>query len=248
MIDFKKVERIATALEKQLGIDEPGNKRVRKAEEVEKKPIFEKIDDRTYEEKDKAGVDPNPHNESPLQADDEGEADDIEKEISDAENVIDKVDKANPENPANIEQTMDRGANDESEEITPDEAKACIASLQRLIRIAKAVKMSKDMPATKKEEVLGKIQKASAKFRKAVAQKEESDGDAQDASDHPAVQTFISIFSQKRGKLNSIMKGRGQGAKRIRSLLGDGIDNKLVGNMTLTELFNAMSNVLSKLK
>lgn len=221
MINFKKVERITAAIEQQLGIEASDNDEF----------LVEEIDKNIADEKKDLGVDDNPHNESPLQADDESEGDNIENEIADAEF----------DNPTNIEQTMD------DEDFGPGEVQACVASLKRLIKIAKAVKMSKDIPATKKEEVLSKIQKASAKFRKAAAQGEGEEGDSKGATDHPAVQTFISIFNQKRGKLNNIMKGKGQGAIRIRSLLGD-VDNKMVGNMTLTELFETMSSILGKLK
>lgn len=240
MIDFKKVERIAAALEQQLGIEVSENEQIKNAKEAAKDDlIVEEIDKAIADEKKEEGVDNNPHNESPLQADDESEASDIEKKIADAE----------VENPANIEQTMDEEADDENEEIDPYEAQACIASLKRLIRIAKAVKKAKDIPATKKEEVLGKIQKASEKLRKAGAKENNSENDEQDTSDNLAVQTFINIFLRKRGKINGILNGRGQGTKIIRAMLGNkGFDNKVVGNMTLTELFNTMSSVLSKLK
>ena len=54
------------------------------------------------------------------------------------------------------------------EEFTHEEALAFQASLKKLINIAHTVKMSKDLPASKKEEVLARIQKASEKFINAV--------------------------------------------------------------------------------
>ena len=203
--------------------------------------------------------------------DDIEQTDELNDDIADLEQQLDDAEEA-PEAPA-VDDGEDNGAddddwedddddaeaegdsdkadgNDDGIELEKDEAKACIASMKRLLRIAKAVKMSKDMPACKKEEVLSKIQKASDKLRKGALGGAPAtvEDDEVSTEDHPSVSSFVQIFNTKRGKLNSIMKGRGKGNVRIRTLLGNGVDNKIIGNMTVSELFRTFSSVLSALK
>lgn len=272
-MNLKKFERIAAELEKQLGIEEAGDELIDKAEDAVEKgadSLPEAIDDGIEQEKKEEALPP-----PALEASDDNEK--LAAEIEEAEQAIDNAEQAQQEaddvqqvndDIADLEQQLDNAdapaepvddGNDAVEAIPVeppkteeaeeyDDAKPVIASLKRLARIAKAVKMSKDLPATKKEEVLGKIQKASDKLRKAAFGGAEDEDAAGAEPEHPAIQTFISIFNTKRGKLNSIMKGRGRGNQRIRSLLGDGFDNKMIGTMTLAELFSTLGSILAKLK
>lgn len=258
-MNLRRIERIAQELEQKLNL-EAGDELIDQAEQAVadgKDTLPEAIDERTKNEQEQENLPP-----AAFEADDDmnqlnSEIEEVENSIDDAEQA-DEVQQVN-DDIADLEQQLDGEEPVESVEAPEEEpaddfeenkadAKACIACLKRFIRIAKAVKMSKDMPACKKDEVLSKIQKASEKLRKAVAASDGIDNGDDDASDHPAIQTFISIFNSKRGKLNSIMKGRGKGNQRIRTLLGQDFDNKMIGTMTLAELFKTLSSVLGKLK
>ena len=268
-MNLKKIEKIAAELEKKLGIDEAGDELIDKAEDAVAHgddTLPEMIEDRNKEEKVNSD-NPIVTEPAPLEASDNdidspndeiNEVDNAINDIKDTENLnndnADLESKLDNDEPAEapVEESAEAPTEAPAEEsdddipVDKEDAKAFIASLKRLIRIAKAVKMSKDMPATKKADVLGKIQKASEKLRNATGAGV-SEEDAEE-NEHPAIQSFISIFNSKRGKLNSIMKGRGKGNQRIRSLLGQDFDNKMVGTMTLAELFRTMSSILNKLK
>ena len=269
-MNFRKFDRIAAELEKTLGINDAGDELIDKAEDAVAQgedTLPELIDDNIEEEKVNSD-NPIVTEPAPLEASDDDiqslndeidEVDDaindiedtnsINQDIADLESQLDDAESADApvEEPTEAPAEEPTEASDDDIPVEDGDAKACIASLKRLIRIAKAVKMSKDIPATKKADVLGKIQKASDKLRK-VAGVGAPEEEGTDENDHPAIQSFISIFNSKRGKLNSIMKGRGKGNQRIRSLLGQDFDNKMVGTMTLAELFRTMSSILNKLK
>lgn len=279
-MDLRKFERIAEQLEKSLGIETDNGllDNAEGAADAGADLLPDAIDENIEKEKQNADIQPSPleADDDEVQAltteiqDTEDAIDDIEQteqlndDIADLEQQLDKAEEA-PEAPAvedgadtdgddleddDDDAEVEGDSDDDGIELEKDEAKACIASMKRLLRIAKAVKMSKDMPACKKEEVLSKIQKASDKLRKGAfgGAPATVEDDEVSTEDHPSVSSFVQIFNTKRGKLNGIMKGRGKGNVRIRSLLGTGVDNKIIGNMTVSELFRTFSSVLSALK
>ena len=147
---LQKIERIASALEEKLGIteDDAGNTLIDQAEEQVSASteatacdnLGQKLQERT------------------------------DKELKDAPDYTPALEASDGEIPSEVpektasEPTVAAEEVVADEEFTHEEALAFQASLKKLINIAHTVKMSKDLPASKKEEVLARIQKASEKF------------------------------------------------------------------------------------
>ena len=159
--------------------------------------------------------------------------DKAEEEVAKEENVQESIDEniekekkeeALPESPL-------EASDEEAPEVKTDDegAKACIASLQKLLKIAKAVKMSKDMPKCKKEEVLKKIQKASEKFRSAAIGENDEDGETQEKltntnsrqkTKDDAAGKFIQFIITNRSALTKLLNG-GVKSQPISTVLGN---------------------------
>ena len=165
--------------------------------------------------------------------------DKAEEKVAKDENIQESIDEniekekkeeALPESPL-------EASDEEAPEVKTDDefdnegAKACIASLQKLLKIAKAVKMSKDMPACKKGEVLKKIQKASEKFRSAAIGENDGDGETQERLTNTnsrqktrddAAGKFIQFIMSNRPALTKLLNG-GIKSQPISTVLGNNV-------------------------
>ena len=190
--------------------------------------------------------------------------DKAEEKVAKDENVQESIDEniekekkeeALPESPleASEEEAPEVKTDDEFDN---EGAKACIASLQKLLKIAKAVKMSKDMPACKKEEVLKKIQKASEKFRSAAIGENDEDGETQERltntnsrqkTKDDAAGKFIQFVITNRSALTKLLNG-GVKSQPISTVLGSnmmGISTP-AGRLTPLQLIHIFKALLSK--
>ena len=166
-----------------------------------------------------------------------------------------KKEEALPESPL-------EASDEEAPEVKTDDefdnkgAKACIASLQKLLKIAKAVKMSKDMPACKKEEVLKKIQKASEKFRSAAIGENDEDGETQERltntnsrqkTKDDAAGKFIQFIMSNRSALTKLLNG-GIKSQPISTVLGNNVMgiSTPAGKLTPLQLIHIFKALLSK--
>ena len=230
MMNLRKIEKIAAKLEEELGLNESGDELIDKAEEevAKEENVQESIDENIEKEKKEEALP-----ESPLEASAE-EATEVGAEEAPA-----------PEAPVETEDEFDN-----------EGAKACIASLQKLLKIAKAVKMSKDMPACKKEEVLSKIQKASEKFRSAAVGGNDEDGETQEKltntnsrqkTKDDAAGKFIQFIMSNRSALTKLLNG---GAKNqpISTVLGSNVMgiSTPAGKLTPLQLIHVFKALLSK--
>lgn len=190
--------------------------------------------------------------------------DKAEEEVAKEENVQESIDEniekekkeeALPESPL-------EASDEEAPEVKTDDefgnegAKACIASLKKLLKIAKAVKMSKDMPACKKNEVLRKIQKASEKFRSAAIGENDEDGEEQERltntnsrqkTKDDAAGKFIQFIITNRSALTKLLNG-GVKSQPISTVLGSnmmGISTP-AGRLTPLQLIHIFKALLSK--
>lgn len=190
--------------------------------------------------------------------------DKAEEEVAKEENVQESIDEniekekkeeALPESPL-------EASDEEAPEVKTDDefdnegAKACIASLQKLLKIAKAVKMSKDMPACKKGEVLKKIQKASEKFRSAAIGENDEDDETQERltntnsrqkTKDDAAGKFIQFIITNRSALTKLLNG-GVKSQPISTVLGSnmmGISTP-AGRLTPLQLIHIFKALLSK--
>ena len=190
--------------------------------------------------------------------------DKAEEEVAKEENVQESIDEniekekkeeALPESPleASDEEAPEVKTDDE---FGNEDAKSCIASLKRLLKIAKAVKMSKDMPACKKNEVLRKIQKASEKFRSAAIGENDEDGETQERltntnsrqkTKDDAAGKFIQFVITNRSALTKLLNG-GVKSQPISTVLGSnmmGISTP-AGRLTPLQLIHIFKALLSK--
>ena len=190
--------------------------------------------------------------------------DKAEEKVAKDENIQESIDEniekekkeeALPESPleASEEEAPEVKTDDEFDN---EGAKACIASLQKLLKIAKAVKMSKDMPACKKEEVLKKIQKASEKFRSAAIGENDEDGETQERltntnsrqkTKDDAAGKFIQFVITNRSALTKLLNG-GVKSQPISTVLGSnmmGISTP-AGRLTPLQLIHIFKALLSK--
>ena len=228
MMNLRKIEKIAAKLEEELGLNDAGDELIDKAEEKVAKDenIQESIDENIEKEKKEEALP-----ESPLEASDE-EAPEV------------KTDDATTAPVATDDEFDNEGA------------KACIASLQKLLKIAKAVKMSKDMPSCKKEEVLKKIQKASKKFRSAAIGENDEDGETQERltntnsrqkTKDDAAGKFIQFIMSNRSALTKLLNG-GIKSQPISTVLGSnmmGISTP-AGRLTPLQLIHIFKALLSR--
>ena len=228
MMNLRKIEKIAAKLEEELGLNDAGDELIDKAEEKVAKDenIQESIDENIEKEKKEEALP-----ESPLEASDE-EAPEV------------KTDDATTAPIATDDEFDNEGA------------KACIASLQKLLKIAKAVKMSKDMPSCKKEEVLKKIQKASEKFRSAAIGENDEDGETQERltntnsrqkTKDDAAGKFIQFIMSNRSALTKLLNG-GIKSQPISTVLGNnmmGISTP-AGRLTPLQLIHIFKALLSR--
>ena len=228
MMNLRKIEKIAAKLEEELGLNDAGDELIDKAEEKVAKDenIQESIDENIEKEKKEEALP-----ESPLEASDE-EAPEV------------KTDDATTAPVATDDEFDSKGA------------KACIASLQKLLKIAKAVKMSKDMPKCKKEEVLKKIQKASEKFRSAAIGENDEDGETQERltntnsrqkTKDDAAGKFIQFIITNRSALTKLLNG-GVKSQPISTVLGSnmmGISTP-AGRLTPLQLIHIFKALLSR--
>lgn len=185
--------------------------------------------------------------------------DKAEEAVAKEENIQESIDKniekekkeeALPESP--LEASFDEAP----DEFDNEGAKVCIASLQELLKIAKAVKMSKDMPACKKEEVLGKIQKASEKFRNAAIGGNDEDGEAQEKltntnsrqrTKDDAAGKFIQFVIANRSSLTKLLNG-GAKSQPISTVLGSNVMgiSTPAGKLTPIQLIHIFKALLLK--
>ena len=190
--------------------------------------------------------------------------DKAEEKVAKDENIQESIDEniekekkeeALPESPleASEEEAPEVKTDDEFDN---EGAKACIASLQKLLKIAKAVKMSKDMPACKKEEVLKKIQKASEKFRSAAIGENDEDGETQERltntnsrqkTKDDAAGKFIQFIMSNRSALTKLLNG-GAKSQPISTVLGNNVMgiSTPAGKLTPLQLIHIFKALLSK--
>ena len=190
--------------------------------------------------------------------------DKAEEKVAKDENIQESIDEniekekkeeALPESPleASEEEAPEVKTDDEFDN---EGAKACIASLQKLLKIAKAVKMSKDMPACKKEEVLKKIQKASEKFRSAAIGENDEDGETQERltntnsrqkTKDDAAGKFIQFIMSNRSALTKLLNG-GIKSQPISTVLGNNVMgiSTPAGKLTPLQLIHIFKALLSK--
>ena len=233
MMNLRKIEKIAAKLEEELGMNDAGDELIDKAEEevAKEENVQESIDENIENEKKEEALP-----ESPLEASSEEVPEVKTDEVSTA---------TAPEAPVAAEDEFDN-----------EGAKACIASLQKLLKIAKAVKMSKDMPACKKEEVLGKIQKASEKFRNAANGENDEDGETQEKltntnsrqkTKDDAAGKFIQFVTSNRSALTKLLNG-GAKSQPISTVLGSNVMgiSTPAGKLTPLQLIHIFKALLSK--
>ena len=190
--------------------------------------------------------------------------DKAEEKVAKDENIQESIDEniekekkeeALPESPleASEEEAPEVKTDDEFDN---EGAKACIASLQKLLKIAKAVKMSKDMPKCKKEEVLKKIQKASEKFRSAAIGENDEDGETQERltntnsrqkTKDDAAGKFIQFIMSNRSALTKLLNG-GIKSQPISTVLGNNVMgiSTPAGKLTPLQLIHIFKALLSK--
>lgn len=190
--------------------------------------------------------------------------DKAEEKVAKDENVQESIDEniekekkeeALPESPleASEEEAPEVKTDDEFDN---EGAKACIASLQKLLKIAKAVKMSKDMPSCKKEEVLKKIQKASEKFRSAALGENDEDGETQERltntnsrqkTKDDAAGKFIQFIMSNRSALTKLLNG-GVKSQPISTVLGNNVMgiSTPAGKLTPLQLIHIFKALLSR--
>ena len=186
--------------------------------------------------------------------------DNAEEKVAKEENVQESIDEniekekkeeALPESPL-------EASEEEAPEVKTDDegAKACIASLQKLLKIAKAVKMSKDMHSCKKEEVLKKIQKASKKFRSAAIGENDEDGETQERltntnsrqkTKDDAAGKFIQFIITNRSALTKLLNG-GVKSQPISTVLGNNVMgiSTPAGKLTPLQLIHIFKALLSR--
>ena len=190
--------------------------------------------------------------------------DKAEEKVAKEENIQESIDEniekekkeeALPESPL-------EASDEEAPEVKTDDefdnegAKACIASLQKLLKIAKAVKMSKDMPSCKKEEVLKKIQKASEKFRSAAIGENDEDGETQERltntnsrqkTKDDAAGKFIQFIMSNRPALTKLLNG-GIKSQPISTVLGNNVMgiSTPAGKLTPLQLIHIFKALLSR--
>ena len=190
--------------------------------------------------------------------------DKAEEKVAKDENIQESIDEniekekkeeALPESPL-------EASDEEAPEVKTDDefdnegAKACIASLQKLLKIAKAVKMSKDMPSCKKEEVLKKIQKASEKFRSAALGENDEDGETQERltntnsrqkTKDDAAGKFIQFIMSNRSALTKLLNG-GIKSQPISTVLGNNVMgiSTPAGKLTPLQLIHIFKALLSR--
>ena len=190
--------------------------------------------------------------------------DKAEEKVAKDENIQESIDEniekekkeeALPESPL-------EASDEEAPEVKTDDefdnegAKACIASLQKLLKIAKAVKMSKDMPSCKKEEVLKKIQKASEKFRSAALGENDEDGETQERLTNTnsrqktrddAAGKFIQCIMSNRSALTKLLNG-GIKSQPISTVLGNNVMgiSTPAGKLTPLQLIHIFKALLSR--
>lgn len=190
--------------------------------------------------------------------------DKAEEKVAKEENIQESIDEniekekkeeALPESPL-------EASDEEAPEVKTDDefdnegAKACIASLQKLLKIAKAVKMSKDMPACKKGEVLKKIQKASEKFRSAAIGENDGDGETQERLTNTnsrqktrddAAGKFIQFIMSNRPALTKLLNG-GIKSQPISTVLGNNVMgiSTPAGKLTPLQLIHIFKALLSR--
>lgn len=190
--------------------------------------------------------------------------DKAEEKVAKDENIQESIDEniekekkeeALPESPL-------EASDEEAPEVKTDDefdnegAKACIASLQKLLKIAKAVKMSKDMPSCKKEEVLKKIQKASEKFRSAAIGENDEDGETQERLTNTnsrqktrddAAGKFIQFIMSNRPALTKLLNG-GIKSQPISTVLGNNVMgiSTPAGKLTPLQLIHIFKALLSR--
>lgn len=186
--------------------------------------------------------------------------DKAEEKVAKDENIQESIDEniekekkeeALPESPL-------EASDEEAPEVKTDDegAKACIASLQKLLKIAKAVKMSKDMPACKKGEVLKKIQKASEKFRSAAIGENDEDGETQERltntnsrqkTKDDAAGKFIQFIMSNRSALTKLLNG-GIKSQPISTVLGNNVMgiSTPAGKLTPLQLIHIFKALLSR--
>lgn len=190
--------------------------------------------------------------------------DKAEEKVAKDENIQESIDEniekekkeeALPESPleASEEEAPEVKTDDEFDN---EGAKACIASLQKLLKIAKAVKMSKDMPSCKKEEVLKKIQKASKKFRSAAIGENDEDGETQERLTNTnsrqktrddAAGKFIQFIITNRPALTKLLNG-GIKSQPISTVLGNNVMgiSTPAGKLTPLQLIHIFKALLSR--
>ena len=190
--------------------------------------------------------------------------DKAEEKVAKDENIQESIDEniekekkeeALPESPL-------EASDEEAPEVKTDDefdnegAKACIASLQKLLKIAKAVKMSKGMPACKKGEVLKKIQKASEKFRRAAIGENDGDGETQERLTNTnsrqktrddAAGKFIQFIMSNRPALTKLLNG-GIKSQPISTVLGNNVMgiSTPAGKLTPLQLIHIFKALLSR--
>lgn len=186
--------------------------------------------------------------------------DKAEEKVAKDENIQESIDEniekekkeeALPESPL-------EASDEEAPEVKTDDegAKACIASLRKLLKIAKAVKMSKDMPACKKGEVLKKIQKASEKFRSAAIGENDEDGETQERLTNTnsrqktrddAAGKFIQFIMSNRPALTKLLNG-GIKSQPISTVLGNNVMgiSTPAGKLTPLQLIHIFKALLSR--
>lgn len=255
MINFRKLNRIAAQLEQELGLNDAGDELLDEAEQEvaqESTPVQESIDDDIEKEKQNTEVPV-----SSLEADDESskqlisEADALEQELNDMDDDAPAEAPAEAPAPAPVEE-----AHAEPGEPTADQLKACVASMHKLLKIAKTVKMSKDLPACKKAEVLGKIQKATEKFRKAGAFGGDDDNatpekltntNSRQKTKDDAAGKFIQFVMSNRAALTRLLNG-GAKSQPISSVLGSNVMgiSTPAGKLTPLQLIHIFKVLLSQ--
>lgn len=265
-MNLEKIEKIAAELEKSLGIDNAGDELIDKAEEAVKngEDTLPNMIDQENEETKKESNDPIVTEPAPLTASanendeikDADETNDVNKDIVNLESQLDNTEVTDENNALSEESEPEIIVEaEEGEECDGEGAKACIASMTKLLKIAKAVKMSKDIPATKKEEVLGKIQKASEKLRKGAFGDSSTENSTMDKMTNTNSKTktkddasskFLGLLMNNRQKLTKLMSGSSKGMP-INTLLPKGVMGitTAAGKLTPLQLIHILEALLN---
>ena len=231
MLNFEKIEKIAAELEEKLGLDseQSGDALIDKAEEILNKEEA-KTDDAKGEN---------------LGAEIEKQVEEEKKNTEVPEESFAASEEAPAEAPAPAETPVEA----EEEEFDVEGAKACQASLKKLIKIAQTVKMSKDMPACKKQEVLSKIQKASENLINAAKGKKdegEEDSNTYTNQNMKKKNNKVTPMSLKRGitpeTIGKLKRNPSATMSRIFKKVGDKMDvSTPVSKMTATMFVNLLA-------